>query len=175
MSALRSVFSGLHRVLPRRPLSPVCALGTSPKRGSASRGEGLGLRPCLSLWERWPSAARTERVPWLRDCHLGKEMSALRPVFSLLLLSDSGDPFPQCAHWGLPLRGAAPCGAEDYRPRPWLPLRGSCRAIARLRGRHGRETAKREKNGLHCVLSFPSCSNPTPATPFPSVRTGDFP
>ena len=37
----RSVFSGLHRNLPRRPLSPVCALGTSPKRGSALRGEGL--------------------------------------------------------------------------------------------------------------------------------------
>ena len=42
-SALRSVFSGLHRILPRRSLSPVCALGTSPKRGSALRGGGNAL------------------------------------------------------------------------------------------------------------------------------------
>ena len=35
---VRPVFSHLHRNLPRRPLSPVCALGTSPKRGSALRG-----------------------------------------------------------------------------------------------------------------------------------------
>ena len=158
----------------RRPLSPVCALGTSPKRGSALRGGGLSSPPLAPLLGEL-SPKVTEGSPWQRNCQEGKEMSALRPVFSLLLLSDSGDPFPQCAHWGLPLKGAAPCGAEDYRPRPWLPLRGSCRAIARLRGRHGRETAKREKKCLHCVLSFPSCSYPTPATPFPSVRTGDFP
>ena len=35
---VRPVFSHLHRSLPRRPLSPVCALGTSPKWGSALRG-----------------------------------------------------------------------------------------------------------------------------------------
>ena len=38
--------------------------------------------------------------------------------FSVCTASDSGDPFPQCAHWGLPLRGAAlrgnvEIGAED--------------------------------------------------------------
>ena len=43
MVALGTVFSLLHRNLPRRPLSPVCALGTSPKRGSALRGEGNTL------------------------------------------------------------------------------------------------------------------------------------
>ena len=32
-------------ILPRRPLSPVCALGTSPKRGSALRGEGFSSPP----------------------------------------------------------------------------------------------------------------------------------
>ena len=37
LSVLRSVFSLLHRVRVRRPLSPVCALGTSHRRGSASR------------------------------------------------------------------------------------------------------------------------------------------
>ena len=37
LSALRPVFSLLHRNPPRRPLSPVCALGTSHRRGSASR------------------------------------------------------------------------------------------------------------------------------------------
>ena len=48
-SVLRSVFSGLHRNLPRRPLSPVCALGTSPKRGSALRGEGVVLKTARRL------------------------------------------------------------------------------------------------------------------------------
>ena len=43
--AVRSVFSGLHRVRVRRPLSPVCALGTSPKRGSALRGGALHSIP----------------------------------------------------------------------------------------------------------------------------------
>ena len=43
MVALGTVFSHLHHVLPRRPLSPVCALGTSPKRGSALRGEENAL------------------------------------------------------------------------------------------------------------------------------------
>ena len=37
MGGVAAVFSGLHRVRVWRPLSPVCALGTSPKRGSASR------------------------------------------------------------------------------------------------------------------------------------------
>ena len=37
MGRVRSVFSTLHRVRVRRPLSPVCALGTSPKMGSAPR------------------------------------------------------------------------------------------------------------------------------------------
>ena len=27
--------------------------------------------------------------------------------FPACTVSDSSDPFPQCAHWGLPLRGAA--------------------------------------------------------------------
>ena len=98
---VRSVFSGLLRDQVRRPLSPVCALGTSPKRGSALRGAGtrsptmaapcgareLSPRPCLSLWERWPSAARTERVPWLRDCQWGKEWAGVRSVFSGRLYS----------------------------------------------------------------------------------------
>ena len=39
MVGVRSVFSVLHSLQVRRPLSPVCALGTSPKRGSALRGE----------------------------------------------------------------------------------------------------------------------------------------
>ena len=40
MGALGTFFSTLLYSILWRPLSPVCALGTSPKRGSALRGEG---------------------------------------------------------------------------------------------------------------------------------------
>ena len=43
MVGVRSVFSHLLRSIIWRPLSPVCALGTSPKWGSALRGEGLAV------------------------------------------------------------------------------------------------------------------------------------
>ena len=43
MGALGTFFSTLLHVRVWRPLSPVCALGTSPKRGSALRGEGNAL------------------------------------------------------------------------------------------------------------------------------------
>ena len=56
-SVLRPVFSLLHHVLPRRPLSPVCALGTSPKRGSALRGE--------AYFKYFKISSHTLRKPWL--------------------------------------------------------------------------------------------------------------
>ncbi len=49
MVGVGAVFSLLHRKLPRRPLSPVCALGTSPKMGSALRGEGVVLKTARRL------------------------------------------------------------------------------------------------------------------------------
>ena len=126
LSALRPVFSGLHRVPPRRPLSPVCALGTSPKRGSASRR--LHLRPCLSLWERWPSAARAERVPVLRDCQWGKELSALRTVFSGLHRIPLRRPLsPVCALGTSPKRGQrfAEVSKSALETKNYLSLRGA--------------------------------------------------
>ena len=65
---VRPVFSALHRILPRRPLSPVCALGTSPKRGSALRGEGFSSTPLAPLLGELSSASETEGSPWLREC-----------------------------------------------------------------------------------------------------------
>ena len=125
MSALRSVFSLLHRVLPWRPLSPVCALGTSPKRGSALRGGGTrsltsaapcGARawstPLAPLLGELASDSETEGSPGLWDCQWGKEWTHLVLSFPVCSVFESGDPFPQCAHWGLPLRGAALRGAS---------------------------------------------------------------
>ena len=43
MGTLGTFFSTLLHVQVWRPLSPVCALGTSPKRGSALRGGGNAL------------------------------------------------------------------------------------------------------------------------------------
>ena len=59
---VRPVFSALHRILPRRPLSPVCALGTSPKRGSALRGEGF----CIAKKSAQPA------YPYLRHSEEGE-------------------------------------------------------------------------------------------------------
>ena len=44
--------------------------------------------------------------------------------FSVCTASDSGDPFPQCAHWGLPLRGAALRGAREFSSTPLAPPSG---------------------------------------------------
>ena len=61
MVGVRPVFSGLHRVRVRRPLSPVCALGTSPKRGSALRGGGRYIQSPRT--QRWvtPKASRMKK------------------------------------------------------------------------------------------------------------------
>ena len=40
------------------------------RRGEGTPPYGATPYPCLSLWERWPSAARTERVDTLRK-HAG--------------------------------------------------------------------------------------------------------
>ena len=47
------------------------------------------------------------------ECRWRKEWVGCVLSFSVCTEFESGDPFPQCAHWGLPLRGAAPCGAGD--------------------------------------------------------------
>ena len=57
------------------------------------------------------SESETEGSPWLRECQWGKERAGWVLSFPLCSVSESGDPFPQCAHWGLPLKGAALCGA----------------------------------------------------------------
>ena len=85
-------------------------------------------------------------------------MSALRPVFSLRLLSDSGDPFPQCAHWGLPLRGAAlrgivETGAEDATD---LSLRGTSDVAVRIPLRRTKTIDSPKENGFPRLAS-PSC------------------
>ena len=73
LSALRAVFSALLRVRVWRPLSPVCALGTSPKRGSALRGEAASSTPLAPLLGELSSASETEGSPWLSDCQWEKE------------------------------------------------------------------------------------------------------
>ena len=103
----------------RRPLSPVCTLGTSPKRGSALRqcrnrrgsSQATPLAPLLG--ELSPKV--TEGSPWLRDCQGGKEMSALRPVFSLRLLSYPGAPIPPSGYF--PLKGEAKNALSRARSR----------------------------------------------------------
>ena len=62
MVALGTVFSLLHHVLPRRPLSPVCALGTSPKRGSASRGKEILVFALAPPLGELSSDSETERA-----------------------------------------------------------------------------------------------------------------
>ena len=46
----------------------------------------------------------------------------------------SGDPFPQCAHWGLPLKGAAPCGARESWSTPLAPLLGELASDSETEG-----------------------------------------
>ena len=57
--------------------------------------------------------SETEGSPGLWKCRWGKEWVGYVLSFPVCTGFESGDPFPQCAHWGLPLKGAAPCGARD--------------------------------------------------------------
>ena len=75
---------------------------TMPK--SARERQSTPLAPPLG---ELSSASETERA-W--ECQWGKEWTGCVLSFQLCSGFESGDPFPQCAHWGLPLKGAAPCG-----------------------------------------------------------------
>ena len=123
LSALRPVFSALHRVRLRRPLSPVCALGTSPKRGSASRRfSSTPLAPLLG--ELSPQV--TEGSPGLWDCQCGKEWAALRSVFSGLHPVRVRRPLsPVCALGTSPKRGSALRGEGVFVYALGAPLRGA--------------------------------------------------
>ena len=72
---------------------------------------GGGSTPLAPLLGELSSESETEGSPWLRECQWGKERAGWVLSFPLCSVSESGDPFPQCAHWGLPLKGAALCGA----------------------------------------------------------------
>ena len=63
--------------------------------------------PLAPLLGELSSDSETEGSPWLSDCQWGKEWSGCALSFPVCSVSYPGDPFPQCAHWGLPLKGAA--------------------------------------------------------------------
>ncbi len=68
--------------------------------------------------------SETEGSPGLWKCRWGKEWVGCVLSFPVCTESESGDPFPQCAHWGLPLKGAAPCGARCAESPPLAPPLG---------------------------------------------------
>ena len=80
------------------------------------------------------SDSETEGSPGLRKCQWGKEWAGCVLSFQLCSGFESGDPFPQCAHWGLPLRGAAPCGAGESWSAPLAPLLGELASVSETEG-----------------------------------------
>ena len=56
--------------------------------------------------------------------------------FRLCLCRYSGDPFPQCAHWGLPLKGAA-LHSKDLKRRGEFFSPRRCILVSVDKGKHG--------------------------------------
>ena len=63
--------------------------------------------PLAPLLGELSSVSETEGSPGLRECQWGKELSGWFLSFPVCTATYLGDPLPQCAHWGLPLKGAA--------------------------------------------------------------------
>ena len=107
-----------HWGLPLKGAAPCGARGRAhrPRQRPAGRGDlgsGAWSTPLAPLLGELSSDSETEGSPGLWECQWGKELSGCVLSFPFCSVSESGDPFPQCAHWGLPLRGAAPCGVRE--------------------------------------------------------------